>query len=161
MSSIHATTDTTSTRRVDLALAILRVTVGTIAVAHGAQKLFVYGVAGVSGAFAQMNIPMPGIAGPATGLVELFGGLALIAGLLTRLAGVGLAITMIGAIGFVHLSAGFFAPNGIEFPLALLGVAVALALTGPGRYSLDALIARRRGSAADAAPAGRSVRRAA
>ena len=164
MSTVHTTSATgaaTSTGRVDLALAILRGTVGAIAVAHGAQKLFVYGFGGVTGAFAQMGIPLPGIAGPATALVEFFGGLALVVGLLTRLAGLGLAITMLGAIGFVHLASGFFAPNGIEFPLALLAATVALAITGAGRYSLDALIARRRATAADVAPASRPVRRVA
>lgn len=142
--------------RTDAALAALRATIGTIFVAHGAQKLFVYGFAGVSGAFGQMGVPLPQIAGPATGLVEFFGGLALIAGLLTRLSGVGLAVTMLGAIGFAHLGSGFFAPNGIEYPLTLLGASVALALSGAGQFSLDALIARRRGTTAakaDAAPA--------
>jgi putative oxidoreductase len=67
----------------------------------------------------------------------------LLVGLLSRLASVGLAVTMLGAIGFVHLSAGFFAPAGIEFPLTLLGATTALAIAGAGRYSLDAVIARR------------------
>lgn len=141
--------------RTDAALAALRATIGTIFVAHGAQKLFVYGFAGVTGAFGQMGVPLPQIAGPATGLVEFFGGLALIVGLLTRLSGVGLAITMLGAIGFAHIRSGFFAPNGIEYPLTLLGASIALALSGAGWFSLDALIARRRGTAtahADAAP---------
>lgn len=133
-----------STPRFDAAIAILRATTGVILAAHGAQKLFVYGFAGVTGAFDQMGIPMPALAGPATGLVEFFGGLALIAGLLTRLAGFGLTVTMLGAIAFVHLGAGFFAPNGIEFPLALLGATLALTVAGGGRYSLDALIAGRR-----------------
>jgi putative oxidoreductase len=133
----------TTQHRTDIGLAILRVTTGAIFAAHGAQKLFVYGVAGVTGAFAQMGVPMPGIAGPATGLVELLGGLALIAGLLTRLAGGGLAVTMLGAIALVHLAGGFFAPTGIEYPLALLAATVALSVTGAGRYSLDSLIARR------------------
>lgn len=142
--------------RTDAALLVLRATIGTIFVAHGAQKLFVYGFAGVTGAFGQMGVPLPQIAGPATGVVEFFAGLALIVGLLTRLSGFGLAITMVGAIGFAHLGAGFFAPDGIEFPLALLGGSIALALSGAGRYSLDALIARRgRATAtnADIAPA--------
>ncbi len=129
--------------RTDLGLTILRLTTGGIIAAHGAQKLFVYGIDGVSGAFAGMGIPFPTIAGPLTGLVELLGGVALVAGLLTRLAGVGLAITMVGAIGFVHLAGGFFNPNGVEFPLALLGATATLAVTGAGRFSLDAIVARR------------------
>ena len=56
----------------------------------------------------------------------------LIAGLLTRLASVGLFFTMLGAMVLVHLPAGFFAPNGIEFPLALASTAVLLTLTGAG-----------------------------
>jgi putative oxidoreductase len=51
---------------------------------------------------------------------------------------------MLGAIMLVHLAGGFFMPNGIEFPLALLGATTALALTGPGTLSLDTVIARRR-----------------
>jgi putative oxidoreductase len=55
-----------------------------------------------------------------------------------------LAVIMVGAIVTVHLAAGFFLPNGIEFALALLGVTVALVLTGAGRYSVDGWIANRR-----------------
>lgn len=139
--------------RPDLGLAVLRLTTGAIFAAHGAQKLFVYGFGGVSGAFGGMHIPAPTITGPLTGLVEFFGGLALIFGLLTRLAGFGLAITMIGAIAFVHLANGFFAPNGFEYPLSLLGATVALAIAGAGRYSLDALIASRRSATGVQKPA--------
>ena len=152
---------TNSSSRADIGLAFLRATTGAVFVAHGAQKLFVYGIAGVSGAFAQMGVPMPGIAGPATGLLELLGGLALIVGLFARLAGTGLALTMLGAIGFVHLAGGFFAPTGVEFPLALLGATSALAVAGAGRYSLDAFVARRRELVADAAAAIRPLRKAA
>lgn len=60
------------------------------------------------------------------------GGFALIAGIFTRLAALGLAITMLGAIVRVHLAAGFFLPDGMEFVLVLFSGAVALALTGPG-----------------------------
>ena len=128
----------------DLGLAVLRVITGTIFVAHGAQKLFVYGLDGVAGGFAQMGIPFPTIIGPLVGLVELFGGLALIAGLLTRLAGAGLGINMLGAFLLVHLPAGFFLPNGYEFVMMLGASAITLTLTGAGRYSIDALIGRRR-----------------
>jgi len=142
----------------DLGLTVLRVITGTIFVAHGAQKLFVYGLDGVAGGFAQMGIPFPTIVGPLVGIVELFGGLALIAGLLTRLAGAGLAVNMLGAFLLVHLPAGFFLPNGYEFVMMLGASAITLTLTGAGRYSIDALIGRRR----EPAPAPiRELRRAA
>jgi putative oxidoreductase len=147
--------------RLNAALAIVRVVTGTIFIAHGAQKLFVYGFAGVSGAFAQMGIPFAGFAGPLTGLVELFAGIALVIGLLSRLAGLGLAITMVGAIFFAHLSAGFFAPNGYEFPLALLASSLGIALAGAGDWSVDAYIARRRQDAARIGGTTRGIRRAA
>ena len=135
--------NSTTPRQLEAGLAILRAVTGTIFVAHGAQKLFVYGFAGVAGGFAQMGIPFPGVVGPLVGFVELFGGLALIAGLLTRLAGAGLAVNMLGAMFLVHLPAGFFAPNGYEFVLMLAASATTLVITGAGRYSLDALLARR------------------
>ena len=130
--------------RVDVASALVRVVAGGIFAAHGAQKLFVFGLEGVSGGFASMGIPMAGVAGPAVALVEFFGGLALVVGLLTRLASTGLAVVMLGAMLLVHWSNGFFAPNGVEFVLTLFAVAVAFALAGPGRFSMDALIARKR-----------------
>ena len=91
-----------------------------------------------------MGIPMPGITGPLTGVVELLAGLALVVGLMTRLAGLGLDVIMLGAISMVHIGAGFWAPNGVEFPLALMAGATTIALSGAGRFSLDAAIAARR-----------------
>jgi putative oxidoreductase len=142
-----------SARQLNIGLAILRVVVGVIFLVHGGQKLFVYGFAGVTGAFAGMGIPLPGVMGPFVALLEFFGGLALVAGLLTRLAALGLALNMLGAILFVHLAAGFLLPNGYEFALSLLGSTALVALTGAGAYSVDALIARRRGDEATAAGA--------
>jgi len=132
-----------SDRQVNLGLTILRVVVGAIFVAHGAQKIFVFGFDGVAGAFGQMGVPMANILGPFVALVELFGGLALITGLLTRLASFGLLSTMIVAILQVHIKNGFFAPTGVEFPLSLLGSTLLLVITGAGSWSIDSIIGSR------------------
>lgn len=151
----------TSTRQADAGLALLRAVTGVIFAAHGAQKLFVYGFDGVAGGFAQMGVPFASVVGPLVGFVELFGGLALIAGLLTRLAGVGLTAVMLGALFLVHLPAGFFMPNGYEFVLMLAASATTLVLTGAGQYSVDALLARRQAPVQGSVPVRETVRRVA
>lgn len=149
-----------SDRQTDIGLTILRVAIGAIFVAHGGQKLFVWGFDGVAGGFAQMGIPMASVMGPFIGLVEFFGGFALIVGLLTRLASLGLASTMVVAILVVHAKAGFFNPAGVEFPLSLLASTLLLVLTGAGSWSADALIARS-GKKASVEASRPAVRRAA
>jgi putative oxidoreductase len=141
-----------SKRQINFGLAALRVIIGAIFVAHGAQKIFVFGFDGVAGAFGQMGIPMAGILGPFVALVEFFGGLALISGLLTRLASFGLLSTMVVAILQVHLKNGFFAPTGVELPLSLLGSTALIAIAGAGDWSIDRLIGSRTRSAAVETP---------
>jgi len=140
---------TTSGTRTAAGLALLRVVLGAVFMAHGAQKLFVFGLGGVAGAFTQMGAPFPGVTGPLVALLEFFGGIALVLGLLTRLAALGLVIDMLGAIAIVHLKAGFFAPRGVEFVLMLATAAAALVIGGPGALALDNLIARRVGPVTD------------
>lgn len=144
MSSSSYARSTNFSRRVDTGLLILRIVIGIVFLMHGGQKLFVFGFAGVTGAFGQMGVPMPAITGPLTAIVEFLAGGALVIGLLTRLAAFGLAIDMLGAILMVHLKGGFFLPNGYEFALTLLAANVAIAIAGAGYYSTDRVIAERR-----------------
>ncbi len=127
-----------------LGIALLRIVTGIVFSMHGYQKVFIYGLAGTAGAFGKMGIFMPGTMGPFIALLELLGGLALIIGLLTRLAALGLAFNMLGAIAMVHFAGGFFLPSGFEYALTLLGACVALVLGGPGSLSVDDAIASRR-----------------
>ncbi len=122
---------------------LLRVIVGLVFVAHGAQKLLVMGHAGTAGMFGHVGIPFPGLTSALVIGVELLGGAALALGLLTRVAAALIGVDMLGAIGFVHLKHGLFLPMGIEYPLTLLAVAVLFALSGPGALALDGLFARR------------------
>jgi putative oxidoreductase len=129
-----------SPRQLSLGLGALRVAVATIFIKHGAQKLFVFGFSGVTGAFTQMGVPLPGVTGPFIALLEFFGGIALVIGLLTRLIALGLVCDMLGAILLVQLKSGF---SHYELEFLLLGSSLALVLTGAGEFSVDALLGRR------------------
>lgn len=125
-----------------LAPLALRIPVGLIFAAHGAQKLFGwfggYGLDGTGHFFASIGlnpgVPMALLAGSA----EFFGGLALLLGLLVRPAAAALSLSMLVAIVWVHLGKGFFVDKGgIEYALALFAASLSLLLSGAGRASLD------------------------
>lgn len=120
----------------------LRVPLGIIFAAHGAQKLFGwfggYGLEGTGQWMASIGLEPGYLMALAAGSAEFFGGLFLLIGLLTRPAAAVLAITMVVAIFSTHISNGLFmANNGYEFALALLAGVTALALSGGGRLSAD------------------------
>jgi putative oxidoreductase len=128
-----------------LGLLILRLAVGAILIAHGLQKFMVTTMAGVEGMFEGLGIPVAGIVAPVFATAEIVAGALLVLGLVTRIAAALGAAMAIGALVTVHLSAGFFAQDGgYEFVLLLAAAGLALALTGAGRFSLDAAIGSRR-----------------
>ncbi len=120
-------------RAVDFSLLAMRVIVGTIFAAHGAQKLFgVFGGPGLAGVVEMMGP----LAYPVS-IGEFFGGLGLVAGFLCRFSAASLIVIMIGAIGRVHGKNGFFlSDNGFEYNLALIGLLVPILIVGPGRFAI-------------------------
>ena len=131
-----------------VAALILRVPVGLILAAHGAQKLFAwFGGSGLEGTgqwMASIGLEPGYWLAMMAGSAEFFGGIALAIGLLTRPAAVVAGFTMLIAIFSVHISNGLFmANNGYEYALTLLVVTIVLAIQGAGSFSLDNVLAKK------------------
>ncbi len=130
---------------INIGLLIIRLVIGVLFIGHGAQKLFGwfggYGVKGTGGWFESIGIK-PGVTmALLAGLTELIGGILFALGLLTPLAGIMIAGTMVMAIVKVHGPNGVWSTqNGYEYNLTLLAVAIGIALIGPGQYALDAFL---------------------
>lgn len=129
--------------RAGTGLLVLRLAVGLIFLLHGLPKLA--DPAEFTSFFVGAGMPWPAAAVLLAGFMEAAGGLALLAGVATRPAGVALAAEMAVAIVKARMGRGFV--GGWEFELLLLAAALALSLTGPGEYTLlqqDDQPARRR-----------------
>ena len=132
------------------AITVIRVALGVVFFAHGAQKVFGwfggYGLKGTTGYFVSIGLPLP--VAYAACFLELLGGIGLLLGLFTRLAALAIIAMMAGAIAKVHWPHGFFinwelAPgkgHGLEANLAFIAMAVACVSAGGGALSLDALL---------------------
>lgn len=130
-----------STDNATAALA-LRIPVGIIFAAHGAQKLFGwfggYGLEGTGQFFGSIGLNPGVLMALLAGLAEFLGGVALVFGMAVRPAAAALAFAMLVAIFAVHFSKGFFmSSGGYEYALALFAASVALLFSGAGRFSLD------------------------
>lgn len=129
----------------DGGIALLRIGIGGVFVAHGIQKLAVFGIGGLAGFLGQLGVPFPTLSAVAVTAAELLGGLALVAGLFTRWAAIPIAFSMLVAAVTVHLKGGFFLPDGVEYVLTLFLASIALVLTGSGAFSIDRLLEKRAG----------------
>jgi putative oxidoreductase len=140
--------------------AALRLFVGAVFVAHGAQKLFGAwngpGLDGTTAFFTSLGLPYPYPLAILVAVTEFAGGALLILGGLTRWVALALTIVMAVAIWKVHYQNGFFLKSpsgqGVEFTLVLVGALLCLMLTGPGAFSVDEW----RNSSAEAMRAGRA-----
>ena len=127
----------------------LRLPIGIIFVAHGAQKLFGwfggFGLEGTGQWMASIGLHPGYLMALLAGSAEFFGGIALVLGLLVRPAAAALAVSMLIAILTVHIGHGLFVGNnGYEYALALLAASVSLLVSGAGRVSADAALAAER-----------------
>lgn len=128
--------------RPDLALLVLRVVVGLTFFIHGWDKLMgENGIAGVTNFLGSVGIPAAGIMALILTAIEILGGLALILGFGTRLAGILLGLVMIVAIITVKYKVGFL--SGYELDLALLATNIAFILQGGGKYSLEMMLQKK------------------
>jgi putative oxidoreductase len=148
MKALFQTTDAPS-------LLILRLALGGVMLPHGLQKLLGwfggFGFAGTMGFFTE-KMGIPAVLAFLVILAESFGSLGLIVGFLTRIAAFGIAWVMVGAIFLVHVRHGFFmnwfgqqAGEGFEYHLLVIGMCMALLLSGGGKWSVDRLIEKRLG----------------
>ncbi len=132
------------------AITFVRVTLGVIFFAHGAQKVLGwfggYGLKGTTAYFTSTGLPI--VVAYAVCFFEFLGGVGLMLGLLTRLAALAVIIVMVGAIAKVHWRHGLFINweltpgkgHGFEANLAYIAMALACVIAGGGALSLDALL---------------------
>ena len=128
-----------------IGLFILRLVLGLVLAAHGSQKLFGlfggHGIKGTGGWLESIGIKPGALFATFAGLGEFLGGLGVAVGLLTPIAAAGIVIVMLVATFSVHVKKGLWnTDGGYEYPLLIIVAALALALTGPGSISLDAIL---------------------
>ena len=128
----------------DVALLLSRIAIGFVLLAHGWQKYSDYTLDGTTAAFGDMGVPAPAAAALFATVVEIVGGIALVAGLLTPVAAALNIVNLVGALVIVHVTNGVFVDDGgYELVLALIAGLIVVLVLGAGRFSADELLARR------------------
>ena len=126
----------------------LRCVVALVFLMHGGQKVLYFGVSGVADMLSKLGFFYPTFFAVLLMVIEVAGGLAILFGWFTRVAGFVLAVEMAIAIYVARLGGGFFTPYGFEFELTLMGACLTFAAVGGGGASVDDLTRRRRASPA-------------
>ncbi|SRR6266700_2558576 len=131
----------------DWGLLVLRVVLGITFLGHGSQKMFGwfggYGIAGTAGFLETLGLKPGKPMAVLSAAAELGGGALVLLGLFTSLGALLIAGVMAVAILTVHLKKGFWVSNGgYEYNLTIIAAVIALASTGPGAYTIEALLGR-------------------
>ena len=148
-------TNSINNKSLDSSLLIVRILLGSVVAAHGAQKLFGwfggYGFEGTMGFFTE-EVGLPYVFGILIILAETAGMLSLIVGLFSRVMAGALVVIMLGAIFSTHAQYGFFmnwsgtqGGEGYEFHLLIIALCSVVLLNGAGSFSLDNMIFRKFG----------------
>jgi putative oxidoreductase len=128
----------------DWALLLSRVLIGVVMFAHGYQKLILNGIGRTTDGFETLSIPLAIVSASFVTVVEFVGSVMLAAGALTPVVCALMLVIMSGAAIFVHIPNGIFVANGgWELVGVIAAGLIAIAATGPGRYSVDHLMRMR------------------
>ncbi len=128
----------------NVALLVARVGLGIVFLAHGLQKLNTWGYAGTKAAFEQLDVPAASISAFLATWLEILGGIALIAGVLTPVFAALLFLDMLGAFAIAHSDSGLWiSDGGYEYVLVLGMGMLLLAVAGAGKFSIDGILGSR------------------
>ncbi len=130
----------------DVGLLILRLAVAAVFIAHGWGDVIEAGVSTNIENYRGAGIPLPELSAPFAAYIQLFGGILFMLGALTRPISAGFIVVMAGALIFVHFGEPLVMGqdgSGSGFAFIMCAASIALLLTGPGRFSLDNLLAKR------------------
>jgi len=142
----------------DVGLLVLRLAAGAVFVAHGWGDVFEAGVSNNIPNYQDAGIPLAALSAPFAAYIQLFGGVLLVLGALTRPLSAGFIVVMAGALLFVHRGESLVMGqdgSGSGFAFIMCAASIALLLTGPGRFSIDRLFADWRARSASTATAAR------
>ncbi|MBA2307713.1 MAG: DoxX family protein [Pseudonocardiales bacterium] len=130
----------------DAGLLILRLAVAAVFIAHGWGDVFEAGVSTNIANYQQAGIPLAAVSAPFAAYIQLFGGILVAFGILTRAISVGFIIVMLGALVFVHPGEALVMGQdgtGSGFAFIMCAASITLLLAGPGRFSLDHVLTTR------------------